>query len=629
MFVRVTSTPNSPRKSVKVVHSFREGGKVKQKLICHVGIASDESEIEKLKQLGEEFIAKDKAMKEARSPQTSIFPPLTAQEHLANSQHVENRKKERENEIEKLGRKPKVTLNDVADDDAITIAGLREECRVIEGIHEVAGHVYDDLEYNKLLDRPKDNEMLKDLVLMRLASPTSKLKAQEMLENRFRKCHDLDAIYRVMDKLFNKITDLKVITFNKTKSLLPETVDILFFDCTTLYFESTEVDDLRKFGYSKDHRFNTTQVVLALATNGDGLPIGYELFEGNKAEVKTLLECINQWRGLFKIDNVCFVADRAMMSDENLQAIENAKHTYVVAAKLRALPNKLQEQILCSENYTAHSSGESIVWIGEFDYKGRRIIASYKEGRAKRDIYQRGQVLEKIKKTLGSEGNTSKLISNAGIKKFTKSTESTSVLCEEKIAFDARWDGMHGVITNIPAPKKEEEPKEDQKLNDLEKEAQVDAQNESVQDNVIAADLVSEEKEKKQEDSDAIVPKDAIEILKTYGRLWRIEECFRINKSTLSMRPIFHFKPERIRAHVAICYMAFTVLRHMEYRVGLTQKISLETMLDELMNVQASIYIHAPTGRRFRIPGNITHNTSKIYKAFNLCRTPDVKELKA
>jgi len=84
------------------------------------------------------------------------------------------------------------------------------------------------------------------------------------------------------------------------------------FDVTTLYLETTDTDELRQFGYSKDCRFNTTQVVLALATNEDGLPIGYELFEGNKAEVKTLITAIEHWKTLFNVGNVCFIGDRAM-----------------------------------------------------------------------------------------------------------------------------------------------------------------------------------------------------------------------------------------------------------------------------------------------------------------------------
>ena len=557
MFVRVTSTRNSPRKSVKVVESVREGYKVKQVMLLHIGIATNESEIEKLKLIGKEFIAQETLRRETNSPQTSLFESESIEERLANIEKKIDQKKR--------GRKPSSTLENVTREDCVSLADLVEEKRVVEGVHEVAGHVYEQIGYGNILDSKKDQDILKDLVLMRIAQPSSKLKTQQLLDKNFSKAHDLDAIYRVMDKLFPKIDSIKQKTFEHTKKIMPETIDILFFDCTTLYFESVETDDLRAFGYSKDHRFNTTQVVLALATNSDGLPIGYELFEGNKAEVKTLLACLNQWKDLFNIQSVCFVADRAMMSDENLQAIESQGHTYVVAAKLRGLPKHLKDEILSDENYQTQLINNELGWIGEFEYKKRRLIVSYKTKRAHRDAYQRRQVLEKLEKRLGKEGSTQKLITNQGVKKYTRSENSKTIIDQDKIEKDAAWDGMHGVITNL---------------------------------------------------RDA----HATEILARYSRLWKIEESFRINKHTLSMRPIYHFKPERIRAHIALCFMAFSVLRYMEYSVKLTQKISIDTMLDELMQVQASYYRHTPTDRLYRMPGRFTHNASKIYKAFQLQR---------
>jgi transposase len=99
----------------------------------------------------------------------------------------------------------------------------------------------------------------------------------------------------------------------------------------------------------------------------------------------------------------------------------------------------------------------------------------------------------------------------------------------------------------------------------------------------------------------------ATSILERYARLWKIEESFRINKHTLSMRPIYHAKPERIKAHIALCYMAFSVLSHLEYTLMLTQKMSIDTVLDELMHIHASYYRHLPTQKRYRMPGVLTH----------------------
>lgn len=556
MYVRITATPNSPRKSVKVVESIREGFKVKQVMILHVGVASTENEIEKLKQIGREFIAQETLRRENNSKQLSLFDTDTPENIVKNIEAQIAKKR---------GRKPAIKLQDVTAEDKISLAELVEEKRVVEGFHDIAGHVYEKMGYGNILKKKKDNEVLKDLVLMRIANPSSKLKTQQILDLSFSKTHDLDAIYRVMDKLYPKISDLKKATFTYTKKIIPEAIDILFYDCTTLYFESIETDELRKYGYSKDHRFNTTQVVLALATNSDGLPIGYELFEGNKAEVKTLLNCLNEWKSLFDIKSVCFVADRAMMSEDNLKMLEKEGHQYVIAAKLRSMSDDLINKIHCEQNYRLQILNENIGWVGEFNYKERRLIVSYKTERARKDTYQREQVIEKLKKRIGEKGDTKKLITNHGVKKYTKSENSKTVLDEDKIKYDSSFDGLHGIITNI-----------------------------------------------REETASALLAR--------YGRLWKIEESFRINKHTLSMRPIYHFKPERIKSHIAICFMAFSVLRHMEYHVKLTQKISLEVMLDELMHVQASYYRHIPTDRVYRMPGKFSQNASKIYKSFQLQR---------
>ena len=563
MYIRVTGTPNSPRRAVKVVESIRDGYTVRQVIVKHIGIVSDESQLEKLKQLGQEYIAQEQLRREAVSGQQDLFDE-TLKERLEAIQSQPTKKR---------GRKPLTKLEDLTDDDTVIIKNLVEEQRIVDGLHDIGGHIFSQLGYDKILPGKKNVELLRDIVLMRIANPGSKFKAQRLLANRFARTHDLDAIYRMMDKLFPKIGEIKAKTFQRAQQLIPESIDILFFDCTTLYFESTDTDDLRRFGYSKDHRFNTTQVVLALATNSDGLPLGYELFEGNKAEVGTLLACLDSWKKQFNLGSVCFVADRAMMSEANLSTLDSQGYQYVVAAKIRALSDKMKSEILSEHHYNATMIGEELAWTGEFSYKKRRLIVSYKKSRAKRDAVQREQVLNKINKTLGSEGDTQKLITNQGVKKFTK-TEATSktILDDAKIAEDMAWDGLHGIVTNI---------------------------------------------------------KDASHatILGRYARLWKIEESFRLNKHTLSMRPIFHFKTERIHTHIAICYMAFSVLRHMEYIVNLTQKISPQFILEELMEVQSSVLQDTSTGKQYRMPSRFSQTASKIYKAFNITRDRHIKAI--
>jgi transposase len=557
MYIRTNTTPNSPRRSIQIVESQRVGKTVKQKIVRYVGIATDEREEQKLKVLAEEIIAKIKLERAAVSPQQSLFP-LTERELLEQSKV-------------KRGRKSQKKLKDILPPCEVALTDIVETDRIIEGVHEVAGHVFDEL-YAPLKKQKLFYSRLKDVVLSRMVFPVSKHDTQKKLLDQFGKAHELDSLYRMMDKLFPLIPRIKQLTFEKTKRLFPRGVDLLLFDVTTLYFESTESDDLRKFGYSKDHRFNTTQVVLALATNSDGLPIGYELFEGNRAEVKTLAASIESWKNLFKIGSVCFVGDRAMMSTSNIELLDSLGYQYIIAAKLKSLPKHLQKSIVDEKHYRPTLLGQSLAWVGEFEHQHQRLIVSYKAARALNDQRERQAVLDKIQKQMtGKKGRAKKLITNQGVKKFIKLDEQTGfTLNQESIEQSAMWDGLHGVISNIK-----------------------DATPES--------------------------------LIARYANLWKIEESFRINKHTLQMRPIFHFKPERIHAHIAICYMTFSVLKHLEYQVNLTQKISRHTILTTLLGVQASIHTHKKTKDKYRLPGRLTNDARKIYKTFNLERSQDAQ----
>lgn len=562
MFIRVNTTPNSPRRSIQIVESYRVGPKVRQKIIRHVGIAMDEREEEKLKNLAREIMAKLWVEREQSSKQKNLFP-LTEKE-------VKNYLEKREQSKRKVGRPQKKKLEDVLPPNQVTLKDVVECTRIVEGVHDVAGKLYETLGYTCLLKSKRLNQLLKDLVLARLVYPFSKHKTQQILAKQFDKPYSLDAIYRLMDIVHENTNSIKKCIFSKTQQLFPHEIDLVLFDVTTLYFESTETDELRQFGYSKDQRFNTTQVVLALATNQDGLPIGYEVFEGNKAEVKTLIEALEQWRQIFLIGSVCFVGDRAMFSKANIEFLTQKGYDYIVAAKLRSLPKTVQQAILQEKHYRITTTQNALMWVGEFEYQGQRLIASFKTQRALKDKKDRERILEKIQKTLGgSSCVVGRAVTNRGIKKFTSTKENTGIYVDEdKINRDALWDGMHGVLTSL--------------------------------------------KEEKAET-----------ILARYARLWVIEESFRINKHQLKMRPIFHWKPERIKAHIAICYMAFALLRHLQYRVALTQKLSVDVILEELLNTQASIYMHKKTKDSYRVPGYFSSNARKIYKTFNLERSLD------
>ena len=491
MFVRVKTTPNSPRRSIQICQNFRNSDKVKQKIIRYVGIAQDEQEEEQLKNYAKELIIKITLEREKNSSQQSLFD--VSESDIRN--HLKT----------KAGRPKRKNIEDILPPSQVSLDDIKEESRIVEGVHDIAGAMFNDM-YSGLLESKRAQNRLRDVVLSRLVYPCSKRGTQQKLAKHFGKNHDLNLIYQMMDQLFPKINQMKQMTFLKTKALFPDKIDLLLFDVTTLYFESVEVDELQNFGYSKDHRFNTTQVVLALATNQDGLPIGYELFEGNKAEVSTLIAAIESWKKLFSIESVCFVGDRAMFTKKNMELLKTHQYHYNIAAKLKKLPGKLQEKIFNEDYYRPTVLNKDFGWIGEFEYEESRLIVSYKSKRALKDQKDRQRVLDKVTKRIGKKANPNNLITNQGVKQFVTRDEKASIsLDENKISAAQEWDGLHGVITNI------------------------------------------------QEDS----PQS---ILSRYARLWVIEESFRINKHTLEMRPIFHWAPPRIHAHIAICYMTFSTM---------------------------------------------------------------------
>jgi transposase len=308
---------------------------------------------------------------------------------------------------------------------------------------------------------------------------------------------------------------------------------------------------------------------LALATTTTGAPIGYHLFKGNTAEVSTLLVCLENWKTLFDIKDVIVVADRAMMSEDNLTAMEEAKlkFTYVVAAKLKKLPKKLREAILERKEESQVQFGEESVSVQEHDHEGRRLIVQYSEKRAQKDAKDRARLIDKIRKKLDESNKTStrKLVTNSGYLKFLdEEKKGQAVLNERKIEEEKRWDGLHGVITN--------------------------------------------DKESK-----------ALDLLTRYRRLWVIEESFRINKHTLSMRPIYHFTPDRIKAHILICYLAFAITRYAQQKINIfDDSISIEKIRSSLAEIEASILEDKTTGHFYKVPSRIGKEAKLIYRAMSV-----------
>ena len=281
MFIRVKESGKARNKKVQICECVREGSRVRQIIVRHVGVAKNEKELEDLKRLAE--VIKKQIQDEREGP------------FLFNLEQVEEQvEKDLEaTQDEKKPTKLKETLNVNLDD-------LTEEKRIVEGFHDIFGSLFHKLGFNQILSRKK-SEVLKELVLARIASPASKHRSQEMLAADFGVNIHLDRIYRCMDSLLDKKDEFEKCVFQATESLCFSKVNMLLFDVTTLYFESVNEDDLKRFGYSKDHKFHSVQVVLALATTEKGLPIGYRTFPGNTADVSTLQVALDEWKKIWQL----------------------------------------------------------------------------------------------------------------------------------------------------------------------------------------------------------------------------------------------------------------------------------------------------------------------------------------
>ena len=309
MFVRVKTNVSNLRRSVQIVHSVRKGKKVSQQIVRHVGIAHDEKELEQLKDLAESIKLK---------LENTVQPPLFSPEELSRLKNLPG-----DNGIARKVSESRAAYG-------VNLKDISEEDRVISGIHDVYGKLFDEMGYEAVFPaRVRRShsiiaKIFKDVVLARLAVPLSKQATVEMLAEDFGIFLPLHKVYRMMDKLDDQaIKRLNKLSYNNTRSLFSNPLDVIFFDATTLYFESFDEDDLRRLGYSKDMKFNQPQVLLALLVTGEGLPVGYKVFGGDTYEGHTLVPVLEELKRDYQIKRVVFVADSGMLSGDNLNHLES------------------------------------------------------------------------------------------------------------------------------------------------------------------------------------------------------------------------------------------------------------------------------------------------------------------
>jgi transposase len=552
MYVRTKKTPNSPKIAIQLVESVRQGKSIRQKLVRHFGYAYSDEEIEGLKKLALQY----KADLENKS-----LPRLFSRDSFTALLETQSQK--------------------CFDDQSPLVVNLRdikEEQRICVGIHQCFGRLFDQIGFGTVIKNPLRRKAsvraLRDIVMARIVKPASKRSSTHMLEQEYGVHTDLNTIYRMMDYLDDEaIQRTKDLAYQYTKKLLDEKVDIIFYDCITLYFESFIEDELKQNGYSKDGKFNQSQVLLAVMVTQYGMPIGYQLYEGSKFEGHTLNDALQQLHQQYKIGNIIFVADSALLSTDNIASFTQQKQPFIVGARIKNLPQALTEKILNKSAYQSlylntEDDNDGTTYLDmPTEQEGLRLIVTSSPLRAAKDRHDRDKAIQSLQKRISRSPNPTSLLNNFGYKKFVKLKGDAKLeVDEQKIAEAAKWDGLHGIITNI-----------------------------------------------------SIERASAKELLHYYKGLWQVEETFRLSKHDLRMRPIFHWTQNRIKAHVAICFMALTCIRAMEYIVRLQyKKMSPAAIRNELMRLQTSILKDQKTGNTYGLPSKATQHAKKIYQIMGL-----------
>ena len=356
------------------------------------------------------------------------------------------------------------------------------------------------------------------MIINRCMYPLSKLKVDEWLKEDIYlpggEGIKLQHLYRGLDFLESSKDALEDELFWQSRNLFNREVDLIFYDTTSTYIEGKGEESCFEFGYSRDHRSDKKQVVIGLATDRDGLPLASSLFPGSTMDIKTVRGMVDRLKR-FRVGRVIFVCDRGMVSEDNLKLFEAEGYDYLVGVKLRGL-KVVRDKVLSSRG--RYQKVDKDLEIKEVFVEGRRYILCYNPKEAERDRRIREDILEEINTQLEkvNAGSLSPCsILHSPIKKrFVKELKSGRLtLNKTKIRQDSRYDGKYVLLT---------------------KEMRMDAS----------------------------------ELALQYKNLFRVERAFRSLKNRIELRPLYHFKEYRVRAHLSLCVFSYFIQRYAELKTG-------------------------------------------------------------
>jgi transposase len=375
----------------------------------------------------------------------------------------------------------------------------------------------------------------------------------------------INHLYRALDILSENKEKIEEHLFRKRYNLFNNQIDVVFYDVTSIYFESQSEDVLRKYGFNKDGKIGCVQIVLGLLIDSEGFPIGYEIFPGNTFDGKTLIPFLEKIKKRFSLKRIIIVADRGINSKLNLKKLKEMGYGYIVAMRLKNASEDFLREVFNPEGYIEITTEEGI-----FKYKQTKhvfcidkeeitdtVVISYSEKRAQKDRIQRQLHIEKAMKLL-EEPSLIEGLNKKGVKKYIKTEgQSKYSLNEELIQKEMMLEGYYAIQSSEET-------------------------------------LTAEQ------------------ILTAYHSLWKIEESFRIMKHTIEVRPVYHWTERRIRGHLVVCFLSFLFMRMLEQVSG----ISSEAIKEALRSITVTEF--ELEGRTYYLKNKMDKAAKALFKALKV-----------
>ncbi len=362
--------------------------------------------------------------------------------------------------------------------------------------------------------------------------------------------------------------------FNQRRNLF-SSLDLVFFDTTSIYFEGRGGESLGQYGKSKDHRSDRKQMIVGVLLDNTGHPVCSELWPGNTTDVKSLIPVVDRLQSRFDIASICVVADRGMISKGTIAQLKEVHRDtrFILGARLRAV-KEIREKVLSNRGPYQEVYGRkkgskdpAPLKVKEVQIEDRRYIVCYNEDQAKKDRTDREAIVLALRDQL-KRGDKS-LVGNKGYRKYLKVSGKRFEINEEKVRADARFDGKWVLQTDM----------------------------------------------KKM---------PAAELALKYKELWMVESTFRNLKSILDTRPIYHKRDDTIRGHVFCSFLALVLmkelLRRMEERGWYPEWERLKDDLDALEEIKVR-----NSGRTFVIRSRTRGDAGKALQAAGVALGPTVR----